>query len=375
MKSGIVIKEPFEITIIGAGIVGLAIAEELASHYDNVLLVEKDHSYGQGTSSRNSEVIHAGIYYPDGFLKASLCREGNLLLYELCAKRNISHKKVGKLIVATSDDEIKQLLEIRQQALRNGIDNLSFLSTREIRMLEPRINAVEALFSPSTGIIDSHRLMQSFYAEAEHNGALIVFNSEVSAIHYDGISYRLDINDGEFSFKTKILINSAGLFADRIAALAGINVSKEGYTIHYCKGNYFTVSPAPRIRHLVYPVPVKNTEGLGVHATLDLGGRVKFGPDTEYVEKIDYTVDEAKRKAFCRSIKTYLPEVSEDSLVPDMCGIRPKLQGPGDSYRDFVIKEESSLGYPGLINLIGIESPGLTSCISIARLVSSLIKL
>lgn len=364
----------FNITIIGSGVVGLAIAEELSAKHSNVLLVEKNTSYGQETSSRHSEVIHAGIYYPPGFLKAHFCREGNRLLYELCRKRDIPHKMLGKLVVATNDEENNELHKIKDHAEHNGVNNLSFLSQSQIRALEPEVRATAALLSPSTGIIDSHSLMRSFYVNTQSNGTVIAFRSEVTSIHFDNDKYELEISNGEYRFQTRVLINSAGLHSDRIAALAGIDIEREGYRLKYCKGNYFSASPAPKLKHLIYPVPTNNYEGLGIHATLDLSGRVRFGPDTEHVDNLEYTVDEEKKEAFYKSIRRYLPGIKLESLNPEMSGIRPKLQGPGEPYRDFVIKEERDLGYPGLINLIGIESPGLTACIPIARHVSSLVE-
>ena len=366
--------ELFDITIIGAGVVGLVIAEELSTKYRNVLLVEKNTSYGQETSSRHSEVIHAGIYYPTGFLKAIFCREGNPLLYETCRKRNIPHKMLGKLIVATNNEENNELWKIKERAEQNGVNDLSFLSQNQIRILEPEVRATAGLFSPSTGIIDSHSLMRSFSVNAESNDAIIAFCSEVTAIHFDNDKYELEINNGEYRFQTRILINSAGLHSDKIAALIGIDTEKEGYRLKYCKGSYFSASPAPKLKHLVYPVPTDNYEGLGIHATLDLSNRVKFGPDTEYMDNLEYTVNNDKKESFYQSIRTYLPGIKMESLNPEMSGIRPKLQGPGQPYRDFVIKEEHDSGYSRLINLIGIESPGLTACIPIARYVSSLVQ-
>ncbi|MDI6688013.1 MAG: NAD(P)/FAD-dependent oxidoreductase [Desulfobacterales bacterium] len=366
--------DTFNITIIGAGVVGLAVAEELSSKYSDVLVVEKNRSYGLETSSRHSGVIHAGIYYPLDFLKAVFCRQGNRILYEVCKKRNIPHKRLGKLIVAANDDEAHELEQIKKRSEQNNIMDMRFLSQNQIRAFEPDVSAKAALFSPSTGIIDSHSLMESFYINSESNNATVVFNSKITNIYFDNNNYELEINN-DFRFKTRILINCAGLFADKICSLAGIDINKEGYCLKYCKGNYFSVSPGPGIRHLVYPVPQKGNEGLGIHATLDLDGRVRFGPDTQYVTDLDYSVDNKRKESFFKSIRTYLPKINKDDLHPDMCGIRPKLQGPGEPYKDFVIKEERKLGYPGLINLIGIESPGLTSCIPIARYVSSLVRL
>ena len=366
--------DAFNITIIGAGVVGLAIAEEISATLHHVLLVEKNATYGQETSSRNSEIVHAGIYYPAGFLKSILCVQGNRLLYETCKKRNIQFKRLGKLIVATNDNECKTLKKIKEQAEENGIDNLTFLGKRQIQTLEPEVRVKAALFSPATGIIDSHGLMRSLYLGAENNGATVAFHSEVTAIRFDGDVYDIEINNGEYRFQTKVLINSAGLYADMIAALVGIDIDRRGYRLKYCKGNYFSLSPSPRLCHLIYPVPAKNNENLGIHATVDLGGRVRFGPDSQYVSTIEYHVDESRKALFHQSMGKYLPGVRMESLIPEMSGIRPKLQGPDDPYRDFIIKDEREAGFPGLINLIGIESPGLTSCIPIARHVSSLVQ-
>jgi L-2-hydroxyglutarate oxidase LhgO len=363
----------FDVTIIGAGVIGLAVAEELSSHVNELLLVEKNHTIGQETSSRHSGVIHAGIYYPVGFSKARLCREGNRLLYEFCRKRNISHRRLGKLIVATNDDEADELWKIKKQAAENDVTNLSFLSRRQIQSLEPEVGAATALFSPSTGIIDSHSLMRSFYINAESNGAIVVFHSEVTQVQLDNGHYEVEINSGEHRFQTRLVVNCAGLHSDKIAALVGIDIDEVSYRLKYCKGSYYSVSPSPKLNHLVYPVPDAENEGLGIHATVDLGGRVRFGPDTEYVSGLEYTVDERKREQFYHSVRTYLPGIRRESLHPDMSGIRPKLQGPGEPYRDFVIQDELRLGYPGFINLIGIESPGLTASIPIAQHVASLV--
>jgi len=365
--------DSLNITVIGAGVVGLSIAEELSAKYKRVLLIEKNDGFGQETSSRNSEVIHAGIYYPHGFLKASLCTEGNRLLYDLCRERNIPHRRIGKLIVAINDEECERLENIKKHAEGNGVSDLTLLGKKQTLTLEPEVSARAAIYSPSTGIIDSHSLMRSFCINAEKNGAVVALRSKVTAIHTkDGI-YELETNGGEYRFHTRVIINSAGLYSDSIAAMAGINIERHGYRLLYCKGNYFSASPAPRLNHLVYPVPPENTESLGIHATLDLGNRVKFGPDSQYIDEIEYSIDEGRRESFYQSIRNYLPGIKPEYLHPDMCGIRPKLQGPGEAYRDFIIRDERDIGYPGLINLIGIESPGLTSCVAIARYVNALV--
>ena len=366
-------KESVEVTIIGAGVVGLAIAEALAAKNRQVVVLEKNDSFGQETSSRNSEVIHAGIYYPKEFLKSRLCLQGNHLLYAWCEKHNVPHRRLGKLIVATNEEECADLERIKITAEDNGVENLEHWGQAQIKSKEPEVKALAALFSPSTGIIDTHRLMQTLLMSAEGKGAIITYRSEVTAIHFDGSTWDLDINNGEYRVRTKTIVNSAGLRADGIAALAGIDIDAAGYRLKPCKGNYFTATPAPKINHLIYPVPVKNNVGLGIHATLDLSGRVRFGPDSQYIsndQPLDYTVDEALKPAFHESISRYLPCVSIDALSPDMCGIRPKIQGAGDPAMDFIIKEEGDRGLPSLINLIGIESPGLTACLAIGEYVS-----
>jgi L-2-hydroxyglutarate oxidase LhgO len=361
------------ITVIGAGVVGLSIAEELSTHYKRILLIEKKDGFGQETSSRNSEVIHAGIYYPHGFLKASLCIEGNRLLYDLCRDRNIPHKRTGKLIVATNDEECERLEIIKKHAEGNGVSDLTLLGKKQVLTLEPEVSAKAAIYSPSTGIIDSHSLMRSFCINAESSGAVIAFRSKVTAIRAENDIFEVETNGGEYRFHTRAIINSAGLYSDSIAAMAGIDIDQHGYRLKYCKGNYFSASPYPKLHHLVYPVPPENTESLGIHATLDLSNRVKFGPDSQYIDDIEYSIDEGRRESFYQSIRNYLPRIKPEYLHPDMCGIRPKLQGAGEAYRDFIIKDERDIGYPGLINLIGIESPGLTSCLAIARHVKSLV--
>lgn len=368
--------ESIDITIIGAGVVGLAIAESLAEKNRQVVVLEKNSSFGQETSSRNSEVIHAGIYYPKEFLKSSLCLTGNRLLYAWCQKHHVPHQRIGKFIVATNEEECADLERIKITAENNGVEKLKLLGREQIKTQEPEVNALAALFSSGTGIIDSHQLMQSLLKSAEAKGAIITYRSEVSAIRFDGSAWNLEINRGEYNVNTKILINSAGLHADEIAALAGIDVDAAGYRLKPCKGNYFSATPAPKINHLIYPVPVKNNVGLGIHATLDLSGRVRFGPDSRYLsngQSLDYAVDESCKPAFCESIKKYLPGVSIDNLTPDMCGIRPKIQGPGEPMMDFIIREETDRGLPGFINLIGIESPGLTACLAIGAYVNKIV--
>ncbi len=367
-------------TIIGAGVVGLAVAAELSGTYPGVLLVDRNPSFGQETSSRNSEVIHAGIYYARGSLKAALCVAGRRLLYAYCQAHGIPHHRCGKLIVATDAAQEGVLASIRQQALENGVDDLEMVGTRQIKAMEPNVKACAALFSPSTGIVHSHRLMRSFLARAKKQGAHFVPHTTVQRVERqaDG-RYHVHVSypDGATDvFTSRWIVNCAGLASDHMAASVGIDIDGCGYRLHYWKGDYFSLDVPPGyLRRLVYPVPQVNHVGLGIHATIDLAGRVKLGPNATYLpgRQIDYTVDAAARPSFYQAAVRYLPDITEAQLNPEMAGIRPKLQRPGDPARDFVIAEESSKGFPGMVNLIGIESPGLTASLAIARKVAELL--
>ncbi len=367
-------------TIIGAGVVGLAVAAELSRTRKGVMILERHPTFGQETSSRNSEVIHAGIYYARDSKKAKLCVEGNRLLYRLCEHHRIPHRRCGKLIVATEKDEEGILATIQDRARENGVEPLEMLSARQIKALEPNVKACAALFSPSTGIIHSHRLMRHYAARAHKNGAQFVPHTTVSGVEKQGdASYRVHVvyPDGKTdSFASRWIVNCAGLESDRVAASLGIDIDACGYRLHYWKGEYFSLEvPQGFIRHLVYPVPQANHVGLGVHATIDLSDRVKLGPNATYLpdRALDYTVNPQARQAFYEAACRYLPGIGVDQLHPEMTGIRPKLQKPGDPARDFIIAEESSKGFPGVINLIGIESPGLTASPAIARHVAGLV--
>jgi len=368
-----------DITIIGAGVVGLAIAAQVAGQHRAVYVLEKNERFGQETSSRHSGVIHSGIYYPYGSLKAKLCVEGNRLLYELCRKCGIGHKKLGKLIVAASDEESGQLQELKERGHRNGAEGLKILSRREFKKLEPHVEGVAALLSPSTGIVDSHALMEYFAARAKEGGTEIACRKKVVGIEKLSNGYKITVEESDkdkFSFATRILINCAGLQCDRVAELAGIDIAKAGYRLHYSKGEYFSVGGVKNrlVNRLIYPVPEIEFTGLGVHVTLDLEGRMRLGPSAEYVESIDYTVDSRHKDEFYNSAKKMLPFIEYQDLEPEMAGIRPKLQGPGEDVRDFVIRDETDKGLPGFINLIGIESPGLTSSPAIAEYVAAMAK-
>jgi L-2-hydroxyglutarate oxidase LhgO len=367
-----------DITIIGAGVIGLAIAEKVSEGHNNVFLLEKNLSFGQETSSRNSEVIHAGIYYTKDSLKAKLCIEGKWLLYEYCRKYDVPFNNCGKLIVATSKEEIAIIEGIRQTAIKNGVDDLQFLGKEQIAELEPNIFALKALFSPSTGIIDSHSLMKRYETNAVNNGCQIVYGSEVTGISRIKNGYKIDLSDADkkiYSFTSGSIINSAGLTSDKVSEMVGIK--DDTLKILFCKGEYFRINPPKNklITRLVYPVPHKNMEGIGIHVTIDMGGGVKLGPDVKYLESniYDYKLTLSKQEAFYKSAKKFLPFLEFDDIAPEMAGIRPKIQKPGEPLRDFYIMEESDRGYPGFINLIGMESPGLTSSIAIAKYVNGLI--
>ena len=364
-----------DVAIIGAGVIGLATACEIAQGEKEVFVFEKNRTFGLETSSRNSEVIHAGIYYPEDSLKAKLCVEGKSLLYKLCDKHNIAYKKTGKIIVAADENEISWLEELYEQGRKNGVDDLVLLSRTELKKVEPNIEARAGLLSPSSGIFDSHNLMKFLYNQAREKGTEFVFGTEVVGIERMGEKYRVEIRDREgiSALISRVVINAAGLNSDRIAQLAGIDIAKAGYRLHYCKGEYFSLSSKYRnvVNRLIYPVPEQ--AGHGIHWRQGLDGRVLLGPSAHYVEAIDYAVDETQKQAFYNSAKRFLPFIELEDLAPESAGIRPKLQGQGEDFRDFVIAHEEKAGFPGLINLIGIESPGLTAAPAIARYVGRMV--
>jgi L-2-hydroxyglutarate oxidase LhgO len=365
-----------DVCVIGAGVVGLAVARELAQAGFEVLVLEKEHRFGEGVSSRNSEVIHAGIYYPQGSLKATLCVRGKKLLYDYSAERNVRHQRIGKLIVATNDSEMSQLSAIQEQAAANGVNDLEQLNADQIRLMEPSVFAVGALLSPSTGIINAADLMTSFLGDMEANGGSLACHANVSRIHSReaGFLINCDIEGSPYQFSCRYLVNSAGLGAQSVAA------SIEGFDrsliprLHLCKGNYFLLSGRNPFNHLIYPVPDPGGAGLGVHATIDVGGQVKFGPDVEYVSEENYRVSDQRLLEGYEAIRRYFPALEEGMLAPGYAGIRPKLQGPGEPARDFEIQDRHTHNLAGLINLFGIESPGLTSSMAIAETVRARIE-
>jgi L-2-hydroxyglutarate oxidase LhgO len=366
------ILDEVNVTIIGAGVVGLAIAAELSKQVNDVVVLERHDSFGRETSSRNSEVIHSGIYYPTGSLKTRLCIEGARLLYALCEQHSISYKKLGKLIVATDESEMKKLETLFTTGKRNGVPDIRMLDRKEATGFSSNFKAFAAIYSPSTGIIDSHGLMKYFAISAQKQGATIAYHSNVMAIEPLSDRFKITVEQDHFTIMSRVVINCAGLSCDAVAALAGIDVEKNGYTLHYCKGSYFSYAKRYPLPMLIYPVPHQELTGLGVHATVDMGGRIRFGPDTEYVDAIDYTVDIAKKEAFYRGAVQLFPNLDKDAFVPDMAGVRPKLSGPDDPVRDFIISDEADNGMNNLIDCIGIESPGLTSSPAIAKMVAAM---
>ena len=366
-----------DIIVIGAGAVGLAIGAAVAEKDKELYILEKEEIYGQGTSSRNSEVIHAGIYYPSNTLKADLCVKANPMIYDICEKNKVPYKRCGKLIVANGETEIKQLEGIIKHAKSIGARDLEMIDKDRVHELEPNVKADAAILSPTTGIMDAHGLMDHFHREARRKAGSdpVVLDTEVTGIKQTKDGYIVEmVSGGEpFEIESRVVINSAGLYADKVAAMTGIDIDKEGCRIHWSKGEYFSLTGKPPALMLVYPPPPQDAASLGIHSVPDLTGRLKFGPNAFYVDEINYAV-ESEKEPFWRDVVKYFPTVGLDDLHPEMAGIRAKLQGPGDPVRDFVIRHEEDKGLPGFINLVGIESPGLTSSPAIAEMVESMVK-
>lgn len=359
-----------ETIIIGAGVIGLAIAREAALQGQDVLVIERHPHFGEETSSRNSEVIHAGIYYPAGSLKAKLCVEGRKLLYRYCVDHHVPHKRLGKLIVATNQDEFAVLQSIREKAAANTVNDLQSISAAQAMEMEPALSCIGALLSPSTGIIDTHQYMLSLVGQIEDYGGAIAYRTsfQSAATVSDGFEVRCD----DTVIKCKNLINAGGLNAQTIArAINGLD-QKYIPERYLTKGNYFTMNKPSPFKHLVYPVP--NTASLGVHVTLDLAGQIRFGPDQEWVNDLNYDVDPTRAATFYDAIRNYYPDLSDGSLIPAYAGIRPKIQGPNDPMCDFDIKGPKAHEIPGLVTMTGMESPGLTASLAIAKHVMTLLK-
>lgn len=360
--------------VIGAGVVGLACARALARRGIETLILERNGAFGSETSARNSEVIHAGIYYPTGSLKARLCVAGRGQLYDFCATHGVSHRRCGKLIVATSSTQTDRLSALQRQGAANGVDDLRLLSIAEVRAQEPELRCAAALLSPSTGIIDSHGLMLALLGDAERAGAVLALRSPLCSGSVEQSGLLLASGGADpLRLRAAMMINATGLWAPQVAAsLAGFPTALIPQNFH-AKGNYYALAGRSPFARLIYPLP--EVGGLGVHVTLDLGGQARFGPDVEWlpdptpgrpIGDLDYRVDPARADAFYAEIRRYWPGLPDDALAPAYAGIRPKISGRSDPAADFVIQGPRQHGIAGLINLFGIESPGLTSCLAIA---------
>jgi L-2-hydroxyglutarate oxidase LhgO len=361
--------EEFDCVVVGAGVVGLAVARALALAGREVLVLDAAEGIGTETSSRNSEVIHAGIYYPAGSLMARACVAGKQALYAYCAERGVPHANCGKLIVATDAAEAEKLASIQARAAANGVPDLRLLDRAETLALEPALHCTAALLSPSTGIIDSHAYMLSLQGDAENAGAIFVFHAPVVGGRVTGDGIEIEVGgEGAMALRCRTLVNSAGLHATKLARnLAGMP-SQLIPTAYYAKGNYFTLTGRNPFTRLIYPVPVPG--GLGTHLSIDLGGQARFGPDVEWVDSLDYEVDPRRGDSFYAAIRRYWPGLKDGALAPGYSGIRPKIVPPGAPGQDFTIQGPRAHGVQGLVNLFGIESPGLTASMALAELVA-----
>lgn len=365
---------PFDtdVVVVGAGVVGLAIARALARSGREVIVLEREGVVGTATSSRNSGVIHAGIYYPANSLKARLCVRGNALLYDYCAARGVSHRRCGKLIVATRQAEEDTLRHYLQVGQANGARDLRWLDAREVAELEPLVRCTKAVHSPSTGIVDAHELMSALQADIDAGGGNVALRTALVRAQPMSGGFELTLADpGEVRMTCRELINSAGLDASAVAARIGGLDARRIPTARYARGHYYALAGAPPFRQLVYPIP--ESAGLGIHATPDLSGRVRFGPDVEWIDGVDYRFGSDRSQAFATAIRRYYPALDVERLSPDYTGIRPKISGVGEPAADFRIDGQDRHGIPGLVNLFGIESPGLTSSLAIADEVRDLL--
>ncbi|MDD5334809.1 MAG: NAD(P)/FAD-dependent oxidoreductase [Rhodoferax sp.] len=358
--------------VIGAGVVGLAVARALALHGREVMVLEAAAAIGTGTSSRNSEVIHAGIYYAPGSLKARLCVAGKRMLYDYCVERGIGHRRCGKLLVATAPEQLPQLQGIVARAVANGVHDLERLSAAQARAMEPALSCEAALYSPSTGIVDSHALMLALQGDVENAAGMVVVNAPVQQARCTPSAIEVTTQDGT-RLLAKTVVNAAGLQAPALASrFQGLD-PRHVPRAYFAKGNYFTLAGRAPFSRLIYPVP--QAAGLGVHLTLDLGGQAKFGPDVEWVASADdLTVDAARGDAFYAEVRKYWPALQDGALLAGYAGIRPKIHAPDEAACDFMIQGPTEHGVPGLVNLFGIESPGLTSALAIGEMVAELLE-
>ena len=361
-----------ECIVIGAGVVGLAVARALALRGREVIVLERHEVIGSEVSSRNSGVIHAGLYYPNGSLKARACVAGKHALYDFCESHGVAHARTGKLVVATEDEQLDAMDALVERARGNGVDDLVRLDPTEVRALEPEVDCTGALLSPSTGIVDVHEYMLALEGDAEANGTMVAFGSPCLGGAVDDGGIRIDAGGAEpMSLVGDIVVNAAALGAQDVArSIEGLDPAHVP-PIHYAKGNYFCLTGRSPFSHLVYPMP--SGAWLGVHVGLDLGNRCRFGPDLHWVDSLDYDVDAHQIESFYASIRRYYPGLRDGALLPDYTGIRPKIYGPGETAPDFVIQGADTHGIDGLVNLFGIESPGLTSSLAIAEEVAALV--
>ena len=354
--------ESVDAIVVGAGVVGLAIARELALAGREVVILEAEDAIGTHTSSRNSEVIHAGIYYPKGSLKARACVEGKELLYRYCVDHGVPHRRSGKLIVATDEKQLPELEGIQRKAHANGVTDVVWMTKAQATALEPAVSCVAALYSPSTGIVDSHALMLAYLGDAESRGAMLALNTQILGAQV--VAGGFVVHTSEMDVKCRLLVNSAGLRAPTVArSIEGFPAERVPREL-YAKGNYYSLSGRSPFSRLVYPVPEPG--GLGVHVTLDLAGQARFGPDVEWIERIDYAVDPRRAERFYAAIRRYWPGLPDGALMPGYAGIRPKTAGPGEAAPDFELQGPRAHGVPGLAHLFGIESPGLTASLALA---------
>jgi L-2-hydroxyglutarate oxidase LhgO len=358
--------ESVDCVVVGAGVVGLAVARALALKGREVLVLEAAEGIGTETSSRNSEVIHAGIYYPAGSLIARTCVAGKKMLYAYCAERGVPFRNCGKLIVATDAEEAGKLESIKARAAANGVDDMRLVSAEEAKAMEPALHCTAALVSPSTGIIDSHAFMLALQGDAENAGAMFAFHAPVEGgrVTEDGVELRVGGAE-PMALRCRLLVNSAGLHAPKLARSLEGMPAQHVPTAYYAKGNYFTLTGRSPFTRLIYPVPVPG--GLGTHLTIDLAGQARFGPDVEWVDRIDYAVDPRRGESFYAAIRRYWPALPAGALQPGYSGIRPKIVPPGAPAQDFVVQGRAVHGVPGLVNLFGIESPGLTASLALAE--------
>lgn len=364
--------ESVECIVVGAGVVGLAIARALAQAGREVIVLDREDAIGTHTSSRNSEVVHAGLYYPPGSLKARLCVAGKHALYAFCDSHGVAAQRCGKLIVATDDGQRAGLQALQSRAAACGVTDLRWLAAGEVRALEPELRCVAALLSPSTGIVDSHGFILALQGDAQAAGAFVVLNAPLLGARAQDTGFEVEVGGSDpMTLNARWLVNAAGLGAQGVARRIEGLPPQCVPALHLAKGNYYGYAGRAPFRHLVYPVP--HGGGLGVHITLDLGGQMRFGPDVEWVDKVEYTVDPARSRGFYEAVRRYWPGLPDGSIEPGYAGIRPKLERPGGSDTDFLVQGPADHGLPGLVNLFGIESPGLTASLALAGHVAGLL--